>query len=180
MADFKGHFQAGIIVATLASLLGFFVALSQFRYISLEEIPIIFSVTILGALWPDTDIGSKSQRYVYTFFLIIDVVLIFYLQFYKEAAFFGLFTMLPSLSPHRGWTHSFRANLVVGLLWLVFPLIGQGFLVRVIHVHHFRDLIFVGVPYYLAFLMGVLSHLILDRHSYFKKKRRMKKKSHHS
>lgn len=171
MSDFKGHLQAGVLVASIFVSISFAIILATGSWMGYEELPFLFVVAILGALWPDTDIGSKSQRYVYMFFIALDLFLIFGLNLVQEAALFGVFTMLPALSKHRGFTHSFRANMVIGLLWLLLPLIGKGFLINTVKVHYYRDFILVGIPYYLAFLAGVASHLVLDRHPYFKRKR---------
>lgn len=171
MSDFRGHLQAGLLVASIFVIIGFALILITGSWIGYEELPFIFVVAILGALWPDTDTGSKSRRYVYMFFIGLDLFLIFGLNLVQEAALFGVFTMLPALSKHRGFTHSFRANMVIGLLWLLLPLVGKGFLINTVKVHYYRDFIFVGIPYYLAFLVGVASHLILDRHPYFKRRR---------
>ena len=177
MSDFKGHFQAGLLVASVLTAMGAVWIMWMGSWLSYQELPVIFVVAILGALWPDTDVGSTSQRYVYLFFIVLDLFLIFGLNLIQEAALFGVFTMLPALSKHRGFTHSFRANVVVGLLWLLLPFVGTGFLVQTAQVHHYRDLIFAGVPCYFAFLAGVLSHLILDRHPYFKRRRSLAKGS---
>ncbi|MCB1158744.1 MAG: metal-dependent hydrolase, partial [Leptospiraceae bacterium] len=131
------------------------------------EFPIFIGLCLFGALWPDTDVGSTSRIIIYVLFFIIDVLLIFVFKYYLEAALFGLFTMLPAVSKHRGWTHSKFWTFIVGLPLLAPSFVAGEFLIDV-HIYEYRNLIYFGVPYYFSFLFGVASHLILDEHPYFK------------
>ena len=102
------------------------------------------------ALWPDVDIKSKGQKLFYIIFFLTDLYLIFSSQF-KISAFFGLIIILPILSKHRGWTHTYLAMLLIPSPILFYPMLSVG------------SIDFIGFPYYLAAITGYLSHLILDK-----------------
>ena len=175
MSDFKGHFKGGLVAAGIFLILAI-IAQILFHPLAWIEIPLLLAVCLFGAFWPDADIGSKSQQVIYIIFIIIDVVLIFGLKYYREAAILGLFTMLPAIGKHRGWTHNPLWALAVGLPFLIPPaVIGNQFLID-IDAHLARGLLFVGIPYYIAFLAGVMSHLALDNLAFFKRMRSKAKK----
>lgn len=178
MSDFKGHITGGLYAAlyTFGLLLVFQIV---FHCFSLLEFPVFIFFAIFRSMWPDSDIGSKSRIYIYAIFIIIDIVLIFFLEYYFEAALLGLFAMLPAVSKHRGWTHSIKGNILVGLPLMAPSFFGNSFLVD-LKVYEYRSLVFFGVPYFLSFLSGAFSHLYLDRASIFKhfrKKNNSNKKS---
>lgn len=117
---------------------------------SLLEIFWYLIIATMFALWPDVDIKSKGQKLFYIIFFITDIYLICTSQF-KIAAFFGLLIILPILSKHRGWTHTYWAMLLIPSPILFYPMIsGDTF-----------D--FIGFPYYLAAITGYFSHLFLDK-----------------
>jgi hypothetical protein len=161
MADYEGHIKGGLIAFGILFffLAVFHIAFGSFAFV---EYPVFFGLCLFGAMWPDTDTGSKSQIVIYTIFLVVDIFLIFVLNYYKEAAVFGLFAMLPAISKHRGWTHSPKWIIVTGLPLLSPSFLGNDFLIDV-RVYEYRNLIFFGVPYYLSFLIGAFSHVALDR-----------------
>ena len=113
------------------------------------EYLIIFGLLYLAALFPDTDINSKGQDIFYTFFVAVDLYLIFTGK-WKEAAILGLVAMFPVVSHHRGWTHSLLAAIILPLP-LVFP--------EFLHV----PTILTGWLMYSAVVTGYLSHILLDR-----------------
>ena len=113
------------------------------------EYLIILGLVWLAALFPDTDTNSKGQDIFYTFFVAVDLYLIFN-QSWKEAAILGLIAMFPVVSHHRGWTHSFLAAFILPL-----PLIFPEFL----NV----PTILTGWIMYSAVVIGYLSHILLDK-----------------
>jgi membrane-bound metal-dependent hydrolase YbcI (DUF457 family) len=59
--------------------------------------------------------------------------------------------MLPILSRHRGWTHTWWAMLLVPSPLLILPYL------------HVPERPLVGLPFYGAAVVGYLSHLVVDR-----------------
>lgn len=148
MSGYKSHMYGGIILMII--VIHFFY--HSFFNPSLIEILWYIIIAIMFALWPDVDIKSKGQKLFYIIFFITDIYLIITGQF-KISAFFGLIIILPILSKHRGWTHSYLAMILIPSPILIYPMLSAGSI----------DLI--GFPYYLAAITGYLSHLILDKKS---------------
>jgi len=148
MSGYKSHMYGGIILMII--VIHFFY--HSFFNPSLIEILWYIIIATMFALWPDVDIKSKGQKLFYIIFFITDIYLIMTSQF-KISAFFGLIIILPILSKHRGWTHSYLAMLLIPSPILIYPMLSVG------------SIDFVGFPYYLAAITGYLSHLILDRKS---------------
>lgn len=155
MAGYKGHLAGAtaFFVVYLAGLL--YVASVEAlaaRYSQLELIgyPLgLFGLCLMFGLWPDTDTDSKGQNFFYSIFFLIDVVLIA-TQRFEEAAYLGLFAILPALGPHRGWTHSWWAMLLVPAPLLVLPYL------------FWPERPLAGLPFYGAAVVGYLSHLFMD------------------
>ncbi len=121
---------------------------------------VTFALCLMFGLWPDVDTNSRAQTVFYTLFFLADVVLIFSKHF-QEAAYLGLFAILPVLGKHRGWTHTWWAMLLVPLPFLLLPFIFMPS----------RPLF--GLPFYGAAVTGYFSHLFLDRVSTrFRRRRR--------
>jgi len=147
MPGYQGHLAGGLFFGIMglvgAILLGWLVF-----------DPLIASgllgFCLLGALFPDVDTNSKGQNLYYAVFVVVDLGLIM-LGHYVWAAWFGLFSMLPAVGSHRGWTHTWWAMLLVPTPILLIPLFIKGGEVMA----HF-------LPFYIAFAAGYLSHLILD------------------
>jgi hypothetical protein len=116
------------------------------------EILICFVLCVLGAMVPDIDIKSKSQRLIYFILIPIDLALILFM-YYREAAIIGLFAMVPNMLKHRGQLHSLSAAIVLPAPLLIIPIIATGRL-------EYQQL---GVSYYIAAVFGYMSHLIADR-----------------
>jgi membrane-bound metal-dependent hydrolase YbcI (DUF457 family) len=125
-------------------------------YLRLTEVELIgyplvlFGLCLMFALWPDVDTNSKGQDVFYTIFFVADLMLIAARRF-EEAAYLGLFAILPILGKHRGWTHTYWAMLLVPLPLVVLPYV----------LAPERPL--SGLPFYGAAVVGYASHLLLDR-----------------
>jgi len=155
MAGYKGHLTGAVLfgcgyVAALAYV--FSVDAAHPRFLTLDQVGYPLSMVILAllfGLWPDVDTNSKGQRIFYTIFLVTDLFLIATEQF-RAAAYLGLMALLPVLSPHRGWTHTWWAMLLIPSPLLILPYL------------HVPERPLVGLPFYGAAVAGYLSHLVMD------------------
>jgi len=155
MAGFKGHitgaltFFAGYL-AVLAYVFSIDAAYARFSTLELVGYPVALLVlTVLFGLWPDVDTDSKGQNVFYTVFFVADLFLIVTEQF-QEAAYLGLFALLPALGHHRGWTHTWWAMVLIPSPLLLLPYL------------HMPDRPLIGLPFYGAAVLGYLSHLVMD------------------
>lgn len=151
MAGYKGHisiaalFGTGLAVALAFTAAGEALPLQE-RII--KGLVVIWLAVIFG-LFPDVDIKSKGQLLFYRLFFLLDLGLLL-LGRWKEAALLGFLALVPILSRHRGWTHSFIAMLLVPAPILVGPM----------YLAH--ALVWDGLPYYLGAVAGYFSHLVAD------------------
>jgi membrane-bound metal-dependent hydrolase YbcI (DUF457 family) len=155
MSSYRGHIvgAVGFFAVYMAGLLYVFsvdAAYEQFTEMELVAYPVtLFALSIMFGLWPDVDTNSVGQNIFYSIFFVADVVLIA-TQHFQEAAYLGLFAILPVLSRHRGWTHTWWAMVLVPSPLLILPYL---FLPE-------RPL--AGLPFYGAALVGYFSHLFMD------------------
>lgn len=155
MANFRGHIAgAGVFftgyLALIAYVYSINAAYQQFSALELLIYPLaLFALTLAFGLWPDVDTNSKGQNFFYALFLGVDLFLIA-TEHYKEAAFLGLFALLPIVGKHRGWTHSWWAMVLIPSPLLVLPYM------------MFPERPLIGVPFYGAAVVGYLSHLFMD------------------
>ncbi|CCH47649.1 metal-dependent hydrolase [Pseudodesulfovibrio piezophilus] len=147
MPGYKGHLAGGLFFAVMGlvgvTLLGWLL-LTPLLALGL------IGFCLLGALFPDVDTDSKGQRLYYLIFAIVDLGFILQ-QHYLWASWLGLFAMLPPMGSHRGWTHTWWAMVVVPLPIIVVPAVilgGEGLKLFVL--------------FYVAFVVGYFSHLLLD------------------
>lgn len=151
MASYRGHLWGALIffIPFVILLIFFFDFYRQPLPMLLAQVVILLGITMLFALFPDIDIKSKGQRIFYLIFFCVDILLIA-TGHWREAAFLGLFAMLPLITEHRGWTHSFWAALIIPLPFLLLPIwfAKAGWK--------------AGLPYYLAAVTGYLSHRFMD------------------
>jgi hypothetical protein len=155
MANYRGHLT-GATVFFAVYLMGLFYVFSvdaayqQFSTLELVAFPLaLFGLSLMFGLWPDVDTNSKGQNLFYGIFFVVDVVLIVAKHF-EEAAYLGLFAILPALGKHRGWTHTWWALVLVPSPLLVLPYL----------LLPERPL--AGLPFYGAALVGYFSHLFMD------------------
>lgn len=120
---------------------------------------------MLGALFPDIDIKSKGQKYIYTGFFIGAIPLLFMKQ-YIIVAFAGWLCCIPMMVKHRGIFHDplyMSFFILVGwyVLYLYYPVNA------IQYIWHF-----------ICFIIGMHSHMVLDYGvmSYVKKLTKQKKK----
>lgn len=144
MAGYKVHMGMALLFCGFLYLFPFWNELSPIGKTACAGIALFFG------LWPDVDTKSKGQYLFLLLFVIVDLILI-YRQEYKRAAYLGLLIVLPIMSRHRGWTHSYAAMVLVpGALYLAL-------------IHYSGGTAYDWLPYFLAALLGYASHLITDR-----------------
>jgi membrane-bound metal-dependent hydrolase YbcI (DUF457 family) len=155
MAGYKGHLAGATLfglgyVAILGYAFTVDAAYGQFSGLQQLGYPLsLLVLALLFGLWPDVDINSKGQRVFYSIFLVTDLFLIATERF-RAAAYLGLVAILPVLSRHRGWTHTWWAMLLVPSPLLILPYL------------HVPERPFIGLPFYGAAVVGYLSHLVMD------------------
>lgn len=147
MPGYKGHLAGGVILGGI--VLGG-VIWSGIYLPSSAQIIVLGALVLLGALFPDVDTDSKGQHLFYLMLVILDLALL-WKGYYKWAAILGLAAMFPALGPHRGWTHTWWAMLLMPLPLILLPVWLYG--------SSPRDM----APLYLAVVTGYASHLLLDR-----------------
>ncbi|MEF8796788.1 MAG: metal-dependent hydrolase [Salinivenus sp.] len=156
MAGYKGHLAGATLfvlgyIALLAYAFSVDAAYEQFSVLEQIGYPLsLVALALLFGLWPDVDTNSKGQRVFYSIFLVTDLFLIATEQF-RAAAYLGLVALLPVLSHHRGWTHTWWAMLLIPSPLLILPYL------------HVPERPLVGLPFYGAAVVGYLSHLVVDR-----------------
>ena len=147
MPGYRGHLTGGVIVWVLC-----LVGVISFGLYDPEPQTalVLLCIVLMGALFPDTDTDSKGQNLFYGCFVILDLALMIKGE-YKWAAILGFCALLPALGHHRGWTHTWWAMFLIPLPIIVLPVVFYDFPLERL------------LPFYLAGVLGYLSHLILDR-----------------
>jgi len=147
MSGYRTHFTTAAGCALI--IIGYqHAALPWWAWLSLTNGARIIA-SILGGLFPDIDIKSKGQQLLYA--IVIPLLVASLLA--KKIVFSILLSalgILPPLLPHRGITHH---------IWFCFtaPLIGPGLVY--VYCPQFIEL---AIDLYSFFVVGALSHLILD------------------
>jgi membrane-bound metal-dependent hydrolase YbcI (DUF457 family) len=155
MAGYKGHISGALVFFFVYALGLFFVlAATPVRgpmqlSSDLTSLVALCAICVMFGLWPDVDTNSKGQDIFYALFFVLDVALIYYQRF-NEAAYLGLFCILPILGKHRGWTHTYWAMTFIPSPILLLP-----------HIYT-PATPWMGLPYYGAALVGYFSHLYMD------------------
>lgn len=147
MPGYKGHLAGGAMLG--GGVLAGLIWIGAFAP-DWPQVGVLMTLVLLGALFPDVDTDSKGQHLFYLALAILDFALI--LQgYYKWAAILGLAAMFPAIGPHRGWTHTWWAMLLIPLPLVLLPVWLYGATPRAM------------LPFYLAAVVGYFSHLMLDR-----------------
>ncbi len=144
MSMYRGHLLGG-----LAAYLLVIVAIGLYTKLFQHHFPGLLAA-LAGSLFPDIDIRSKGQRlFLKLLFLVILCCLLLRASLPLMVLLF--FSVLPIVFPHRGLFHDI-------IFVTVLSLTAAGSLIYVIP--HRIELIVI-VTFF--FLVGVLSHLILDK-----------------
>jgi hypothetical protein len=151
MAGYRGHISTAVIFGLLLVFGLSFTHVAAVMPLSEKVVKgiVIVWLAVLFALFPDVDIKSKGQILFYRLFFLLDIVLL-WTRHHTEAALLGFLAMLPILSRHRGWTHTYWAMLVIPLPILVGPVYFAGIPLE------------TALPFYLGAVAGYLSHLVAD------------------
>lgn len=151
MAGYKGHISAGVFfgLAMVAGLAFSPLADSLTLEQKLVKGLVVLWLAVVFALFPDVDIKSKGQLLFYRVFFLLDILLLVG-KYYVEAALLGFLALLPIISKHRGWTHTFWAMLLVPSPILLGPM------------YLAKAPVPDGLPFYLGAVAGYLSHLMAD------------------
>ena len=155
MAGYRGHLAGatvffGLYLAGLAFVYSVDQAYLRFTDLELVAYPVaLFGLCLMFGLWPDVDTNSKGQNLFYAIFFVADLALIGTRQF-EEAAYLGLFCILPALGKHRGWTHTTWAMVLIPSPLVILPTVLTP------------DDPLSGLPFYGAAVVGYFSHLVLD------------------
>ncbi len=144
MSMYRGHLVGG-----LAAYLIVIVVYGIYTTVFQHYFPGLLA-TLAGSLFPDIDIRSKGQR-LFLKILFIAIVWCLYLQASIPLMILLMFSVLPIVFPHRGLFHDI---IFVGALSVT----AAGSLIYTMPEK--TDMI-VLVTFF--FLVGVISHLVLDK-----------------
>ncbi len=150
MPGYRGHISVSIGITALFYAVVLLFSLSAGIFLEPQVIVgVIISVLLFG-LWPDVGTNSLEQDIFYPLFLIIAVVLRIMISTF-ESAVVGIFSMLPTVGKHRGWTHSWWAALLIPSLFLI-----------IIPSLMAREMNLALWPYAASGTVGYLGHLFAD------------------
>ncbi|MDP8228236.1 MAG: metal-dependent hydrolase [Candidatus Electryoneaceae bacterium] len=146
MANGREHLTVGTMVTVI-----YIVVSSLFWVIGWLDLAIYLIIGMMASVWPDIDTKSMGQKAFYRLFFIFNGYLIVTEQ-YQISAYLASFVILPLLTKHRGWTHTSLSMILIPSPLLLYPMYQQSF----------ERWDGAGLPYYLAAVIGYMSHLILD------------------
>lgn len=154
MSNYRTHFFFNLVI-----FIPFVYLINKYFYYDVStfdkilNFSILFSISVIFTLWPDIDIKSIGQKYFYVVFFVTDIILIATNKI-NEAALLGLLTMLPMITNHRGFFHSLFAVFFFPSIFLIAPMIYyKSFTI---------SKMLIGIPYYLAGVVGYFGHYLLD------------------
>jgi membrane-bound metal-dependent hydrolase YbcI (DUF457 family) len=144
MSSYQGHIAGGIVTYIVMSKLPLVPPDSPVTTHAL-----LFSMTLLGSLFPDVDIKSMGQK---VFYHLLALFVIFCLIQKKWVALImmSLLGLIPLVSKHRGITHN--PYFLIIAPFVLHPIISHVIPVAQDFPRH----------YHLFFIAGAFSHLILD------------------
>ncbi len=149
MPGYRGHITGAFIVWVVGLTGVLFL-----RYVSgLQAVMWCFSA-IIGGLFPDLDIKSMGQKWLFRALFIIGIVLIFN-ECYRFMSVMMLIATIPLLVRHRGLLHSLA--FISGVTLASSILLCAQF-------SNCQEMILSNA---LFFWLGAVSHLLLDGHGIF-------------
>lgn len=146
MPKYKAHLSGGIITFFLVIIAANY--FNYFKNLSWQEIFTYLTLCLLGSLFPDIDTKSKIQKWIYLP-LFLGIIISVFSKNWVLLSFMSISGFVPIVANHRGITHRIWFILSVPLL----PLL----------LFHYNTAIFPN-PFrcYLFFVMGAISHILLD------------------
>ena len=144
MSMYRGHLLGG-----LAAYLIVIVAWGIYTSVFQHYFPGLLA-TLAGSLFPDIDIRSKGQR-LFLKILFLLVTLCLYLQASLPLLLLLFFSVLPIVFPHRGLFHD-----IIFVTLLAVTAAGS-----LLYVIPNKTEVVVASTFF--FLVGVISHLVLDK-----------------
>lgn len=145
MANYKGHLAGGFVAYGLL----FFCAMNNYVFSWTMACEWLLC-TLLGSLFPDIDIKSKIQTLFYQSLCIAFIVLCIQKRF-ATITFLSIPSLMPLIVKHRGIFHSF---------WFLLSITGSMLAYVYVFFPSFFPVLFFDS---LFFMIGVISHLMLDR-----------------
>ncbi len=161
MPGYKGHIAGAMFTWMVALFLLLFV-----RFVTGLQALEWGAAALAGGLFPDLDIKSVGQKWLFRILFIAGIALIF-CEHYKLVALMLLCSCIPMLVKHRGLMHS--------LYFITCVSLGTGILLSY-RFPVYREVIFFDM---LFFWLGALSHLALDGHGMFAPYKNFGKKFKH-
>lgn len=144
MPNFKGHLFGGLL------FYGIVLFLFSLGKVSWTTQLYWLSATLAGSLFPDIDIKSKGQH-LFLKILLLLLILCLFLKAYIPVVMILLLSLVPLIIPHRGLFHDLG---FIGVLCALMDLV----LIFLIPAKA-KTIIVTS----LFFILGVTSHLILDK-----------------
>jgi len=157
MPGYRGHISVSVGITILFYAIVLIFSLSAGIFLEPQVIAGVFVSVLLFGLWPDVDTNSLGQDIFYPLFLIVAVVLLIMNRTF-ESAIVGIFSMLPTVGKHRGWTHSWWAALLIPSLFMI-----------LIPSLMAREMSLTLWPYAASGTVGYLGHLFADGELSFRK-----------
>ncbi len=148
MPGYKTHLVGGVVVYAIGIALLNAVSSAHVTFVTALG---WFFWCILGALFPDIDVKSKGQGFIYPFILLA-LLFFLYKSNIKEFMLLSICSLVPLVANHRGLFHN---------LFFIISLA----LVGALYVSNF----FLSTHFYITqvafFSIGAFSHILLDRYT---------------
>jgi hypothetical protein len=144
MPGYKAHISFGILWYSIALLIVYKIYMPSI--ILMGELAVCIA---LGSLFPDIDIKSKGQKYMYTIFFITAIPLL-YMHYFFIVAVGGWLLCIPMMVKHRGIFHDpLIMHMLIIVLWFLWYI-------------HFSSTAKQYILHVLCFTLGMYSHVMLD------------------
>ena len=142
--NFKGHLTGGIISSLIVGGVGVYFHMPP---------PLIVGgciLSVVGALYPDMDIKSRSSIIV-TLICLMLAGLMYLVGDIRGVVLITLLAIIPNCFPHRGPMHSYLVGFIVSCVTLL-----------ICNKYLGIDKLNGNIYICLAFYLGYVSHLVLD------------------